>query len=396
MSNTKRDSIDSKVLGITKSYQVFLPESYNYTSTTTYPVVYLIDGDYNFYYQTGIIESLSNIAEKIPELIVVGISDNGNEEYKKNCTPKTNKNPDGNSENFIKYIEEELKPKIEKQYKVSPFQILVGHSLGGLFATHVFLDNPTLFSAYIVIDPSYWWSDYEIITKANNLLKNSKEINSHFFVTVASTKQMGVFGFVDVLDKYYPNTKYWDFKRYENENHGSVGLVSVRDGLLKIFENFQLSKEQFYQLETANQVIDHFKKQSKKYNTEVRIPPMQLSKIIYYYFRKDKFDELKILEEGIATNFSSSTDDYYAALAKYLIQVEKLKEAQVLLEKSITSNPNAFKSYEALSKLYFIKKEYEKAMQLGRQSVQIAKQLKVRQWQINELVSNVKKIALKK
>ena len=391
-SNTVRGSLESEVLGMTKSYQVFLPESYHYADEGTYPVVYIIDGDYNFYYQTGIIESLANISEKMPEVIVVGISDNGNEAYRKDCTLKTKGNPNGNAGNYINYIEKELKPEIRKKFKTSSYEILIGHSLGGLFATDVLIQYPSFFSAYIAIDPSYWWDDYKIVSRADSLFAKNKDLTSKFFVTLADTKQMGVHQFVGVLEKYFPDSKQWTFKHYEEENHGSVGLLSVRDGMLKIFDGWELNREKFYQLKTVAEVMQYYKAQSTLYHAKLRLPPNQLANIIYYYFRNDKMEELKVLEKEIATNFPSSLDDYYGRLGGYLVEKEKYEEAMKMLEESISANPNAFKSHDALSKLHYAKKDFVKAKRSAEAAVQIAKKLRARQWQINELVSNVEKI----
>lgn len=392
LSNTKRDTLYSEILGMNKTYQVFLPESYSYSPKNTYPVLYIIDGDYNFYYQTGIIESLANVSEKIPELIVISISDNGNEGYRKDCTQKTETNPNGNADTFLRYIQEELKPTIEKEYKVAPYQILVGHSLGGLFTTNVFVDKPESFSAYLAIDPSYWWDDYIIVSRADSLFKKREELSSKFFVTLADSKQMGVHQFVGVLEKYFSTSKNWTFKYFENENHGSVGILSVNNGLVKIFEDWELDRAEFYELKTGADVIQYYKTLSEQYQSTLRIPPNLFSNIIYYFYRNEKMEDLAIIEQGVLDHFPSSIDDYYAKLSSYLMEKEKYVVANQLLQKSIRTNPNAFKSYNALAKLYYAQKDFEIALQHSMKSLKIAKQLMARQWQINELVSNMDKI----
>ena len=392
MSNTVRKTFHSEILNMNKSYQVFLPESYHYSEAATYPVVYLIDGDYNFYYQTGIIESMANVSEKIPEVIVVGISDNGNEGYRKDCTLPSPSNPNGNAPTFLKYIEQELKPEIKKQFKASSYEILIGHSLGGLFATNVFLDAPKSFSAYIAIDPSYWWDDYSIMNRADSLFKNRTVLESKFFVTLADTKQMGVHQFIGVLEKYYPDAKQWTFKHYENENHGSVGLISVRDGLLKIFEGWELSREKFYSLKTSQEVIDHYKSFANKYDSKLRLSPNLLSNIIYFYFRQDRLDDLAILEKEINTHFPNSVDDFYAKLAGYMVEKEQYEEAQKKLETYLLKNPKAFKSHDALSKVFYATEDFQTAKKHATQAITFAKERRVRQWQLNELQSNLKKI----
>jgi len=393
--NIESGSFYSETLQMEKSYQVFLPESYHYSNVSTYPVIYLIDGDYNFYYQTGVVEMLSNISEKIPEAIVVGISDNGNSGYRKDCTLKTEKNPEGNTLTFIEYLEKELKPKIKKQFRVSSYEILIGHSLGGLFATNVLLHRPEAFDAYIAIDPSYWWEDYLIVLTADSLLKGKDDIEANLFVTLANSKGMGVHEFIGVIEKRFPDTKKFTFKYYENETHGSVGMSSVKDGLVKIFENWELPREKFYELGTATKVMKHYLKLSEQYQGITRIPPLLFSNIIYYFFRTKQPDELDIIETSVNKNFPASSDDFYAKLGSYLLETKKYTEAETLLKKSINENPKAYKSYDALSKLHYAQAAFEVSKTNAEKAVNIAKELKVRQWQLNELESNLNLVTKK-
>ncbi|MFD6207743.1 MULTISPECIES: alpha/beta hydrolase-fold protein [unclassified Peribacillus] len=59
------------------------------------------------------------------------------------------------AENFLKFIEEDLNPEIDKRFKVDQnSQTLFGHSLGGLFAIYVLFENPYAFQTYIAGSPS--------------------------------------------------------------------------------------------------------------------------------------------------------------------------------------------------------------------------------------------------
>lgn len=388
-SNTKRYTIYSEVLQMDKSYQVFLPESYHYSEAGTYPVIFIVDGDYNFYYQTGIIETLANVSEKIPEAVVIGISDNGNAGYKKDCTFKTSTNPNGNATTFTTYLAKELIPEIESRYKVSKHKTLIGHSLGGLFATTVFLDNPSLFASYISIDPSYWWDDYNIVSRADSILADRKNMESNLFITLANTKQMGVHQFVGVLEEYFADSKQWKFALYENEDHGSVGIISIRDGLLHTFKGWAMDRDMFYGYSNSEEVLGHYMAMADKLDAKVRIPPNNLSNIVYYYFRKDNVEELQNLERKINENFPSSTDDFYSKWASYLIEKEELEKAKTMLDTYINEDANAFKSYDVLSKVYYAQKDFSKAKEYATTSINIAKQKRVRQWQLNELQSNL-------
>ncbi|MDR1285355.1 MAG: prolyl oligopeptidase family serine peptidase [Campylobacteraceae bacterium] len=64
----------------------------------------------------------------------------------------------GGAELFLEFIENELKPKIAKTFKInSQKQILWGHSYGGLFVLYTLFTHPDYFQKYAAISPSLWW-----------------------------------------------------------------------------------------------------------------------------------------------------------------------------------------------------------------------------------------------
>lgn len=67
----------------------------------------------------------------------------------------------GHADEFAAFIGDELRPWIAETYgDCSRNLTCFGHSLGGLFATHLLLTQPELFNHYIVSSPSLWWDDY--------------------------------------------------------------------------------------------------------------------------------------------------------------------------------------------------------------------------------------------
>ena len=65
----------------------------------------------------------------------------------------------GGADRFLEFIDGELKPWVNENFRTEPFEILGGHSFGGLFAVHVMLNRPDSFDAYIAVSPSLWWDD---------------------------------------------------------------------------------------------------------------------------------------------------------------------------------------------------------------------------------------------
>ncbi len=68
----------------------------------------------------------------------------------------------GGAPAFLRFIKEELKPFIEKNYPVDPADAtLIGHSFGGLFATYALFHEPGTFQRFVIASPSLWW-DHQV------------------------------------------------------------------------------------------------------------------------------------------------------------------------------------------------------------------------------------------
>jgi len=387
----ERLSIQSQALDEERFYQIYLPPSYHMNEKAEFPVLYIIDGDYNFHYDSGLVEFLSRTAYKIPEMIVVGISDQGSTKYRTNCSPNTEKGS-GNANNYMKFINDELKAHIKKTYRASEYDIIVGHSMGGLFTTNYWLEQPNDFDVYVAIDPSLWWNDYTMTTKADNTLKGFDNKGSQLFLSLANTKGMGVQQFVGVLDKYFPNEDRWNYKHYVNENHGSLHMMAISDALTTLFKDWDISRETFYAFEGPNDIINHYKKFKTNFETEFLLPSYSLGNMMYFYFRQDKFEDLKILEEGIKEHFPHSLEEFNIQLAKNYLSKNELDKAEKLFAECLKSNPKAFNAYDGLSKVYLQKNNIDKALKMSETAIDLAVQQNVRQYLINELQSQYQNV----
>lgn len=75
--------------------------------------------------------------------------------------------PTGGAPLFLAWIEEELKPWIERLMPVDRSrQMLLGHSLGGLFVLYTLFAKREAFRFYAAGSPSIWWKRYDIVTRA--------------------------------------------------------------------------------------------------------------------------------------------------------------------------------------------------------------------------------------
>ena len=92
---------------------------------------------------------------------------------------------------FISFIEKELEPYIQNNYKVNRIRTIIGQSLGGLLATEILLKKPFLFDNYIIVSPSLWWNNESLLTAAPGLLSKSSLKNAEVIISVgAEGKEM--------------------------------------------------------------------------------------------------------------------------------------------------------------------------------------------------------------
>src|SRR6185295_11339504 len=154
-----RLTIKSKVMGEDRLILVRTPVGYE-TNKQSYPVVYMTDGDQHIGHTSSTVEFLARNG-RMSEMIVVGIP---NTDRTRDLSPTKPKQEGatgapqfptaGGADNFLKFIETELIPEVEKRYRVTPFRMLAGHSLGGLFAVHAMLTKPDLFRSYVAVSPA--------------------------------------------------------------------------------------------------------------------------------------------------------------------------------------------------------------------------------------------------
>ncbi len=184
------EELQSKVLGEKRILNVYIPNGYNGNDTTKYSVIYLLDGsaDEDFLHVSGIVQFYSfPWINLLPKSIVVGIA---NVDRRRDFTYPTTVLKDkeqypttGNSNRFIRFIETELEPFIDKKYHTSTSKTIIGQSLGGLLATEILFKKPDLFSTYIIISPSLWWDNGSLLNSSEGPLKADQE-SKHIYIGV--------------------------------------------------------------------------------------------------------------------------------------------------------------------------------------------------------------------
>lgn len=195
--------LHSQELGEDRVINIYLPPGYRAEDTQTYPVIYIIDGgaEEDFFHIAGIVRYNNQPwINRFPPSIVVGIE---NVNRRRDCTfavpnldfldrvgfEKSAFASHGGSAQYIAFLERELIPFLAKNYKGVGERTLIGESLSGLLATEIFLKHRNLFDRYIIISPSLWWGDEELLKVAPELLKKSMGIATTVYIAAAKKEE---------------------------------------------------------------------------------------------------------------------------------------------------------------------------------------------------------------
>lgn len=179
--NVSTFEIFSPELNVQKKIWVYLPKEYA-TSSKKYPVIYMHDAQNLFDAKTSYVgewEVDETLNKMNAQLIVIGI-EHGNEKRIDELTPyKNEKYGGGNGDNYLKFIVETLKPKVDSIYRTksnAKNTAIFGSSLGGLISFYGVLKYPEVFGKAGIFSPSFWFSD-EIYT----LMEQSEKTKARIF-----------------------------------------------------------------------------------------------------------------------------------------------------------------------------------------------------------------------
>lgn len=234
------------------------------------PVIYVLDGNWSFAIAAQIARSLTIGPDAIPPAIIVGIGyaiegaaafgttsalryrdlahgvDEKHIAMMREMIPPAlwpDGAPVGKSPRFSRFIEEQLKPFIERLYPVDVAnQTLLGVSLGGLFVLRTLFTSPSSFHRYIAISPAIWWNCCELLEDEARAISQGG-MDARLFMGVGSDEQLQapearmVMNLVEMaarLRRGCPDLRLTSFI-FPEEGHMSVPPAGISRGLRAVF-----------------------------------------------------------------------------------------------------------------------------------------------------------------
>lgn len=374
-NNVITDSVYSETLKEYRHFWVKLPENYNPKKIAKYPVIYLLDG---FSLQNNIETVYNNYwGHYLPHMILVGISNRENRTRDLTTSEIKNRRgmafnyETGGADNFTKFIEKELIPKVDSSYQTTPFRTLIGHSYGGLFTINMLINHSHVFNNYIAIDPSMDWDDQKLLKQAKQKLAAQDFKGKSLFVSLAAeqlhmfdesvtienlmqdTSEFTLFSRSIVeLSKYAESQKqnqlnfYW--KVYHEDLHGTVPLPSMRDGLVTLFKWYQFKHPQKYNnpSTTIEEIIKLLNEQEIIYTKKFgySTPPMVeelFNGYGYMNMQMGNFDKAYLFFK-MGVKYYPDSANAYDSLAEYYESQKDYENALENVSKAFEINPNDY------------------------------------------------------
>lgn len=269
LPGTSQFTLTSPITGQNYLIQVSVPDAP--PPDNGYTVVYLLDGNARLPLMQAARDTLTRSGpegEGSPLLIVaIGYPETerfNSERRREDFTPSLpdadpaenagREHTDGGADRFLAFIEEILKPDINRRFAVnSQREALFGHSFGGLFVLHALLTQPSSFDRYIAISPSLWWYGEKPL---DTLIQQTPELSglandSRLLIGVGECEQPASGAVIatpreqrmqaramvdnarDVAEWLETQQRHRnvDFKLFSGETHGSVMWPATRHAL---------------------------------------------------------------------------------------------------------------------------------------------------------------------
>lgn len=296
--------VTSSVLNEERTVLVRVPTNYANTDTR-YPVLYMLDAHApQNAMAVGIVEQQA-WSGQIPEMIIVGIQ---NTNRTRDLTPtKTQREGTGGGEKFLDFLEKEVIPLIEQNYRTQPYRVFAGHSLGGLLVTHTLLNRPQLFNAYIAASPILHWDNDLLIKRGQTVFSDKRDWNRTYFAAIGDepTYQKGFDSFRELVKKSNPGKFAYEFQQFETENHGSVVLPAYYAGLRKVFAGWVPP--------AAGTVADleaHYKKLTARFGYSIPVPEDLMNRAGYELLNANRGSEAIEAFKKNTVNYPRSSNTF--------------------------------------------------------------------------------------
>jgi len=310
-------ALRSDILDELRTVYVSLPASYR-QSQRSYPVLYLLDGNWHFPVVASQVRYLSECRASdiiAPELIVVGIE---NVDRDRDFTPTHVPEYEGmefptsgEASDFLQFLARELIPFIDDNYRTVDHRVLGGWSFGGLFTIYAMMQAPDLFNAYVGISPSLWWEHERLLRQA---MPGPFEKPRQLVMTIGTEEEGGwthtaVTKFADQLEAQPIDGLGVTFIVIEGAGHNQSLPLAYYRAVRALYSDWMAPDEV---IEAGRGRIEqYYQELSKRYGYAVSVPEPVLVSLGIGHLQAERMAEARAAFEEVTKLYAESSYGHY-------------------------------------------------------------------------------------
>ena len=354
-------------------FNLWIPEGKHETEL---PLLVVLDGQRYFNYAT----SLHHLTQQYgwaPKFAVLGID----------TSERRWPTLMGQRQAMLQALKEKVFPYLEQHHQVSKERILFGWEAAGGFALRTLMDEPELFSGYIVASPSPLFGDY-FPTLRDDHLAMVKSIKAHakdtqLYVATGRYDYPQQHG-VDELSKAIkslPTTKLRQtFIKIEDATHASLGFEVLLKGMRDYFYYYDKPEfkdvDAFYKQGGITYLDNYFKIQAQKFGFDEE----QIAKNRFEALRKlslmmvmdDDVEQLKAFLKQQGDDFLTRSHlNHIYIYGKSMLKHNQLNDAEEIFNYLRIRHPEHARPINGLGLLAKLRGKEEDARELFKKAVEI-------------------------
>lgn len=332
------EEVFSPKLNEKREITIGLPPSYLTNPNKKYPLLIVLDGDYLFDPFQGAL-NYGAYWDDLPEVILVGINQNKNNERETDCTiDQSTGLPDEKGNQFFEFIGMELVAYMEKKYRIAPFKIIAGHDITAGFLNFYLYKEKPLFEAYISMSPELATAMEQNIPDRFNVLEQP----IYYYQSTADGDVKKMQARIKELDNALKTinkpTINYKFDEFKGASHYSLVLHSIPNALYQFFSIYQpISTAEFLEKIVVlpsgyvDYLINKYSVLEKSLNIKMPI----------------RINDFKAIEAAILKNKAYTEFDKLADLAKKNYPKTMLSDYHMaMMYEKMGDNKKAAKAYQ--------------------------------------------------
>jgi hypothetical protein len=244
--------IESAILGQKRQIFVVLPSSFaRSASDRRYPVMVVLDGEANVSAAATVGDALAAHGQ-IPECVIVAIANREGRTDQESArlrvqdlTPPglsvSGSSANENGDKFLDFIERELLPAVDRQFRGGLPRVLIGHSSGGILATWAAATRPGIRAVIAIDAPNAFGDDWlpkKLIAHANASARSKPPTPLRYASFEAR------FGWRDdtwrALTAAAPTSWLLDREHLTHESHETMPMLAMYLGLRELFRDYSM------------------------------------------------------------------------------------------------------------------------------------------------------------